>query len=150
MTSTDRTIGVLNRNRTVEDRLESLPHIQPLRLAADQHRYRFELARGLARRLCGGGSRVLRRDGTFACSRERIEFRLKLGVRRGPLHLYLGDPGHRLRFRVLGLLLCLRRGCGAECSFGSRQLRFGPELEVFRRAYRYHCLRHFPKRRSGG
>jgi hypothetical protein len=90
----NRTIGVLNHDRGLEEGLKGLPHIQALGLAANEHRYRLESARHLVRFL--GRSRLGRfgRDSGFARSRHRIALRLQLGFGGGQLRLGLG-PGRR-------------------------------------------------------
>ena len=132
----DRTIGICNRDRTFKDLLKCLPDIKPLGLAADQHRYRLEFARDLTGRLGCRGPFGLRRGSGFARRRDGIELQLQIRFGGVPLRLQLGEPGGRLHLGALSLLLCLRRDGRAKCRLGGRQLRFGFELQIFRRAHR--------------
>ena len=121
-----RTIGIQDRDRTLQDGLKGPPDIKALGLAADEHRYRLELARHLARRLGCRNPRGLCGDGGFTRRRDSIELRLQLGLGGGPLRLQLGDPGDCLRLGVLGLLLCLGRDCASRAQ--SRRPPIAPRL----------------------
>ena len=100
----DRTIGIRNRHRNIQHGLEALPDIKPLGLAADQHRYRLELARHLTRRLGRRDPRRLRgRDG-FARSLDGVELRLQLRLCGIQLRLQSGNIGDGLRLVVFSLL----------------------------------------------
>src|SRR5579871_4780948 len=114
----DRTIRVRDRDRTFEGGLEGLPDIEFLRLAADQHRYRRELARGLSRRLGSSSSCRVGGVGRSARCSNGIGLRLQVGPGSGQLRLKIGDAGGRACLGVFGLLLCLGRGCGCKRRFG--------------------------------
>src|SRR5215467_780229 len=72
----DRTIGVLDRDWALEDRLKGLPDINALCLAANEHRHWLEIARRLTCRLGSCRSHPLCFDFGFACRRRGIELRL--------------------------------------------------------------------------
>ena len=48
---TDQTVWIRNCNGNIQEGLKTLPDIEPLGLAADEHRYRLERAHHLTRRL---------------------------------------------------------------------------------------------------
>ena len=146
----DRTIGIQDRDRALQQRLKGPPHVQALRLAADEHRHRLELARRLTRRLGGRDPRGFGCHGGFARGRDGIEPRLQLGIGGGQLRLQLGDPGDRLRLEALRVLPRLDRGCGTERSLGCRQLRLGPGRQVFGDANRHQRARDLARCRHGG
>src|SRR6202040_3299220 len=98
----NRTVGIEDRDRTLEDGLKTPPHVEPLRLAADEDRERLKLARRLARGLGCRGPRALRGGGGLAGWCERIELRLQLGIGGVPLRLQLGEFPGGLRRGVLG------------------------------------------------
>ena len=75
-----------------QDGLKGAPDIEALGLAADEHRYRLELARRLLRRLGGRAPHGVGRDSRFPRRRDGIELRLQLGLGGGPLRLQFGDP----------------------------------------------------------
>src|SRR6266566_2152647 len=75
----DRTIGILDRDVTLQDGLKGLPDIEALGLAANEYRYRLEVARHLTRHLGRCDSRLFCFDSGFACRRRGIELRLQLG-----------------------------------------------------------------------
>ena len=146
----DRTIRIQDCDRTLEDGLKGLPDIEPLGLAADQHRYRLELARHLAGRLGCCGARRLCNGGGFTRRRDGIELGLQLRLCGGQLGLQLGELGGGLRLVALSLLLCLGRIGGSKRSLGGRQLRIGPQSQIFRHAHRRHGLCGHPERGPGG
>src|SRR5437660_4261694 len=74
----DRTIGILDRDRTLQDGLKGLPDIKALGLPANEHRYRLEVARRLTRRLGRCDSHLFCFDGGFTCGCRGIELRLQL------------------------------------------------------------------------
>src|SRR5215831_15156992 len=74
----DRTVGIADGDRDIEDRLKSLPQIEMLRLAADEDRYRLKLVGELAR-LLGGSARVgLGGNNRLAGGRDRVQLGLRL------------------------------------------------------------------------
>src|SRR5438874_13456137 len=123
----DWTIWIFDDDGTIEEGLECLADIKSLSLPADQHRYRLEFARGLARRLGCRGPRSLRGSGGFTRSRGGIELRLQIRLDDVPLHLRFRHLGERLRLVTLSLLLCLGRDGSAKCSLGVCKLRLGSE-----------------------
>ncbi len=143
----DRTIGIPDRDRTLQDGLEGLPDIKTLGLAANKDRYRLEVERRPARRLGCRNARVLRHDGSFARRRRGVELRLQFGFGGCPLRLELGGPRDCPGFGILRLLLCLGRPCGGDRTIGGGQLLIGSELQVFGHAHR--CSRGFSGRRHG-
>jgi hypothetical protein len=114
----DRTIGIHNRHRHIQHRLKTLPDIQPLGLAADQHRYRLELAHHQTRRLGRRGPRRLRAGSGFTRRRRGVELRLQLGLGGVQLRLQLDNPGCRLRLVAFSPLPGLARDGGAERRLG--------------------------------
>src|SRR5436190_17136435 len=94
----DWTIWVFDGDWTIKDGLGCLADIKSLSLPADQHRYRLEFARGLARRLGCRRPRSLRGHGGFTRRRRGIELRLQIRLGGVPLHLRLRQLGERLRF----------------------------------------------------
>src|SRR5437764_13421355 len=72
----ERTIGVPYGDRALQDGSKALPDIKALGLAADEDRYRLEIARHLARRLGRDDARALRRHSGFARRGLRTELRL--------------------------------------------------------------------------
>src|SRR5205823_14670417 len=102
----DRTIRILDRDRTLEDGLKGLPDIKPLGLAADQHRYRLERARHLARRLGCRGPRRLCDGGGFTRGGDDIEIGLQLRLCSGQLRLQFADLGSCMRLVAVSAPLC--------------------------------------------
>ena len=123
----NRAIGICNRDRTFEGGLKCLPDIKPLVLAADQHQYRLELARDLARASAAAARAVFRGGGGFARKMTASSFgcRSALAVSIAPAAPRSWRLSAPWRAR---LLLCLRRNGRAKCSVGGRQLRLGPGL----------------------
>jgi hypothetical protein len=103
--SADWTIGILDRDGTLQDGLKGLPDIGELRLSADEHRYRLEFACRLTRRLGCCDSHLFCFDGGFASRRRGIELRLEFGFSGGDLGLEFGDTRVCLCLAVLGSLL---------------------------------------------
>ena len=67
----DRTVGIADGDRNIQDRLEGLSQIETLRFAADEDRYRLEIV-GKLTGLLGGGTRVgVGRDHGLARGRDR-------------------------------------------------------------------------------
>jgi hypothetical protein len=138
----DRTIGIPDRDRGLEDGLKGLANIQALGLPANKDRYRLERARHLARRLGGNGLGTLCLDYGLLSSRHGIELRLQLGFGRGQLRLDLVCPRGCTRLGVLGLRFCLSGTCGNDRTIDGGQLRLGSEHQIFNSAHR--------RRRSSG
>src|SRR6516162_5473231 len=88
----DRTMGIPDRDRALQDGLKGLPDVKALGLAANKHRYRFEVERHLTRRLGRHDTRGLCCDSGFARRRYGIELRLQFGFGGCPLRLELGGP----------------------------------------------------------
>src|SRR5260370_994959 len=105
----DRTIGIPDRDRTLQDGLEGLPDIKTLGLTANEDRYWLEIERRLARRLGRHDAPVLCHGGSFARRRHGIELRLQFSFGRRPLRLELGGPRGCLGFGLLNLLPCRPR-----------------------------------------
>src|SRR5881394_579368 len=101
----DWTIWIFDDDGTIEEGLECLADINSLSLPADQHRYRLEFARGLARRLGCRCPRSLRGHSSFTRRRGGIELRLQICLEDVPLQLRFRHLGHRLRLRAFSLLL---------------------------------------------
>src|SRR5258708_10133669 len=80
----ERMVGSLARDGTLQDWLKGLPDIEALRLAANEHRYRLEVARRLTRPLGCRDPHLFCFDGGFACRRRGIELWLELGFSGGP------------------------------------------------------------------
>src|SRR5215831_626490 len=116
----DRTIGILDRDRALQDGLEALPDIKTLGLAANEDRYRLEVQRRLARRLGRHDARVLSRDGGFARRRRGIELRLQFGFGGCPLRIELSGARRGIGFRILSVLLCLGRPRGGNRAIGGQ------------------------------
>ena len=83
----DRTIGIQDRNRNLEDRLKGPSDIEALAIPADEHRHRLEFARCLARLLGRRDARGLSRDGGLTRRRDGIKPWLQLRLGGGPLRL---------------------------------------------------------------
>jgi hypothetical protein len=134
----DRAISVTDRDRALPDGLQGVPDVKALGLAADEHRYRLEIARRLLRRLRCCGPHGL--CGSSCCARRcnSIELQLRVGFGGSPLRLQVDDLVAGLCLRVFRLRLCLGRNCEGESRLCGHQLPFGSEPQILSHAHGHH------------
>ena len=140
----DGTIGICDRHRTFENRLECLTDIKPLRLAADQHRYRLQFAGDLAGRIGRHGRAV---SAAAAASRADVaasSFDCRSALAASHCNCSSATLAAACALASSACCFCFRRDAGAELALDGRQLGLGPALEVFRRANRRLGLRGLP------
>ena len=127
----DPLVGIADGDRDLEERPEAVPHIQPLRRAADEDRDRLERELCLACRLGGVGPLGFGRLGGVLGRRSLVELRLRVDLGSVELGLKLRYLSGGLLLRVLGLCLGLVRLGSGERLLGERERGIGAGFDLF-------------------